>query len=63
MIGQRFDANGAHFAFTDRWGGVSAVPYVELNLGGAVGTTPKPYGPTARAPPGPSGSTRPGWSG
>lgn len=29
--------NGAHFAFTDRWGGVSAVPYEELNLGGAVG--------------------------
>jgi YfiH family protein len=30
-------ASGAHFAFTDRWGGVSAVPYEELNLGGAVG--------------------------
>jgi hypothetical protein len=29
--------NGAHFAFTDRWGGVSAVPYEQLNLGGAVG--------------------------
>ena len=29
--------NGAYFAFTDRWGGVSAVPYEELNLGGAVG--------------------------
>ncbi|WP_404828803.1 peptidoglycan editing factor PgeF [Streptomyces dioscori] len=29
--------SGAHFAFTDRWGGVSAVPYAELNLGGAVG--------------------------
>ncbi|WP_392875317.1 peptidoglycan editing factor PgeF [Streptomyces sp. LN499] len=28
---------GAHFAFTDRWGGVSAAPYGELNLGGAVG--------------------------
>ncbi|WP_306326134.1 peptidoglycan editing factor PgeF [Streptomyces venezuelae] len=41
MIGQRFDANGAHFAFTDRWGGVSAVPYVELNLGGAVGDDPE----------------------
>ncbi|AJF64726.1 peptidoglycan editing factor PgeF [Streptomyces vietnamensis] len=40
MIGQRFDANGAHFAFTDRWGGVSAVPYEELNLGGAVGDEP-----------------------
>ncbi|WP_442816612.1 peptidoglycan editing factor PgeF [Streptomyces sp. NBC_01304] len=33
-------ANGAHFAFTDRWGGVSAVPYAELNLGGAVGDDP-----------------------
>jgi YfiH family protein len=32
--------NGAHFAFTDRWGGVSAVPYGELNLGGAVGDDP-----------------------
>ncbi|GGU89588.1 laccase domain protein [Streptomyces litmocidini] len=40
MIGHRFDANGAHFAFTDRWGGVSAVPYEELNLGGAVGEEP-----------------------
>ncbi|MER5944625.1 peptidoglycan editing factor PgeF [Streptomyces sp. NPDC001904] len=30
-------ASGAHFAFTDRWGGVSAAPYEELNLGGAVG--------------------------
>ncbi|MCX4822470.1 peptidoglycan editing factor PgeF [Streptomyces sp. NBC_01142] len=29
--------SGAHFAFTDRWGGVSAVPYEQLNLGGAVG--------------------------
>ncbi|GAB3178294.1 peptidoglycan editing factor PgeF [Streptomyces incanus] len=28
---------GAHFALTDRWGGVSAAPYAELNLGGAVG--------------------------
>ncbi|MEU9008269.1 peptidoglycan editing factor PgeF [Streptomyces sp. NPDC048479] len=33
-------ASGAHFAFTDRWGGVSAVPYDELNLGGAVGDDP-----------------------
>ncbi|MFE7752084.1 peptidoglycan editing factor PgeF [Streptomyces sp. NPDC057428] len=31
---------GAHFAFTDRWGGVSAAPYAELNLGGAVGDDP-----------------------
>ncbi|MEU6662929.1 peptidoglycan editing factor PgeF [Streptomyces sp. NPDC046821] len=37
MIGQRDHASGAHFAFTDRWGGVSAAPYEELNLGGAVG--------------------------
>ncbi|NGO13343.1 peptidoglycan editing factor PgeF [Streptomyces sp. HC44] len=39
-MAHRFDtstAGGAHFAFTDRWGGVSAVPYEELNLGGAVG--------------------------
>ncbi|MEU9183524.1 peptidoglycan editing factor PgeF [Streptomyces sp. NPDC048484] len=43
MIGQRSAAgtvSGAHFAFTDRWGGVSAVPYEELNLGGAVGDDP-----------------------
>ncbi|GAB7107791.1 peptidoglycan editing factor PgeF [Streptomyces phaeofaciens JCM 4814] len=32
---------GAHFAFTDRWGGVSAAPYEELNLGGAVGDDPE----------------------
>ncbi|BBC37226.1 Laccase domain protein [Streptomyces graminofaciens] len=37
MIGQTDSRSGAHFAFTDRWGGVSAAPYVELNLGGAVG--------------------------
>ncbi|NEB74793.1 peptidoglycan editing factor PgeF [Streptomyces sp. SID14478] len=37
MIGQRDNDSGAHFAFTDRWGGVSAAPYEELNLGGAVG--------------------------
>lgn len=34
------DASGAHFAFTDKWGGVSAVPYEQLNLGGAVGDDP-----------------------
>ncbi|WP_171171724.1 peptidoglycan editing factor PgeF [Streptomyces sp. I05A-00742] len=33
-------ASGAHFASTDRWGGVSAAPYAELNLGGAVGDDP-----------------------
>ncbi|MFG2812173.1 peptidoglycan editing factor PgeF [Streptomyces sp. NPDC048410] len=40
MIGQRGHVSGAHFAFTDRWGGVSAAPYAELNLGGAVGDDP-----------------------
>ncbi|MCX5556974.1 peptidoglycan editing factor PgeF [Streptomyces sp. NBC_00038] len=43
MIGQRSGTStvsGAHFVFTDRWGGVSAVPYEELNLGGAVGDDP-----------------------
>lgn len=43
MIGRRSGTStvsGAHFAFTDRWGGVSAVPYEELNLGGAVGDDP-----------------------
>ncbi|MEU3050606.1 MULTISPECIES: peptidoglycan editing factor PgeF [unclassified Streptomyces] len=34
------DESGAHFAFTDRWGGVSAAPYERLNLGGAVGDDP-----------------------
>lgn len=41
MIGQHSTVSGAHFAFTDRWGGVSAVPYEELNLGGAVGDDPQ----------------------
>ena len=40
MIGHSTAADGAHFAFTDRWGGVSAVPYDSLNLGGAVGDDP-----------------------
>jgi YfiH family protein len=40
VIGQRDTVSGAHFAFTDRWGGVSAAPYEELNLGGAVGDDP-----------------------
>lgn len=40
MIGQRGHVSGAHFGFTDRWGGVSAAPYEELNLGGAVGDDP-----------------------
>lgn len=37
MIRQHETLSGAHFAFTDRWGGVSAAPYEQLNLGGAVG--------------------------
>jgi YfiH family protein len=41
VIGQRDTVSGAHFAFTDRWGGVSAAPYEELNLGGAVGDEPQ----------------------
>ncbi|MFD6436548.1 peptidoglycan editing factor PgeF [Streptomyces venezuelae] len=41
MISKHSTASGAHFAFTDRWGGVSAVPYEELNLGGAVGDDPE----------------------
>ncbi|MEV5280141.1 peptidoglycan editing factor PgeF [Streptomyces sp. NPDC006692] len=40
MIREQDTVSGAHFAFTDRWGGVSAVPYEELNLGGAVGDDP-----------------------
>lgn len=40
MIRQHESGSGAHFAFTDRWGGVSAVPYAGLNLGGAVGDDP-----------------------
>lgn len=44
MIGQRESVSGAHFAFTDRWGGVSAAPYEELNLGGAVGDDPEAVG-------------------
>ncbi|WP_371615473.1 peptidoglycan editing factor PgeF [Streptomyces sp. NBC_00454] len=40
MTLEQHSESGAHFAFTDRWGGVSAVPYEELNLGGAVGDDP-----------------------
>ncbi|WP_330295971.1 peptidoglycan editing factor PgeF [Streptomyces sp. NBC_00503] len=40
MTLEHHSESGAHFAFTDRWGGVSAVPYEELNLGGAVGDDP-----------------------
>lgn len=41
MIRQHDTESGAHFAFTDRWGGVSAAPYDTLNLGGAVGDDPQ----------------------
>ncbi|MEU5132327.1 peptidoglycan editing factor PgeF [Streptomyces californicus] len=47
MIGQHpavAVTGGAHFAFTDRWGGVSSAPYGELNLGGAVGDDPAAVG-------------------
>ncbi|QHC21648.1 peptidoglycan editing factor PgeF [Streptomyces sp. GS7] len=44
MIGQQHHESGAHFAFTDRWGGVSAAPYEQLNLGGAVGDDPAAVG-------------------
>ncbi|NGO73994.1 peptidoglycan editing factor PgeF, partial [Streptomyces boncukensis] len=37
MIGRHETVSGAHFAFTDRWGGVSAAPYEQLNLGDRVG--------------------------
>jgi polyphenol oxidase len=38
MISRHIDLDdSAHFAFTDRWGGVSTSPFGELNLGGAVG--------------------------
>ncbi|THA26877.1 peptidoglycan editing factor PgeF [Streptomyces sp. RKND-216] len=40
MIGLHDTLSGAHFAFTDRWGGVSAAPRDTLNLGGAVGDDP-----------------------
>ncbi|MBB1244133.1 peptidoglycan editing factor PgeF [Streptomyces durbertensis] len=40
MIVSQSTPGGAHFAFTDRWGGVSAAPYGTLNLGGAVGDEP-----------------------
>ncbi|MCW2872123.1 peptidoglycan editing factor PgeF [Actinacidiphila oryziradicis] len=40
MIRQSSTPSGAHFAFTNRWGGVSAAPYESLNLGGHVGDDP-----------------------
>ncbi|MCF2531308.1 peptidoglycan editing factor PgeF [Yinghuangia soli] len=41
MFSLRTAASGVHFAFTDRWGGESAAPYGELNLGGHVGDDPR----------------------
>ncbi|MFJ6724126.1 peptidoglycan editing factor PgeF [Streptomyces sp. NPDC091281] len=49
MIGQHRHASGAHFAFTDRWGGVSAAPYEQLNLGGAVGDDTAAVGANRKA--------------
>lgn len=40
MIGMKVHLPGATVAATTRWGGVSAAPYAELNLGGAVGDEP-----------------------
>lgn len=40
MFSHRSEHLGAHFAFTDRWGGVGTAPYDELNLGGHVGDAP-----------------------
>jgi YfiH family protein len=37
---QQLVPGGARFAFTDRWGGASAVPYDSLNLGLHVGDDP-----------------------
>jgi YfiH family protein len=40
VIERQSTDSGARFAFTDRWGGVSAAPYDSLNLGAAVGDDP-----------------------
>lgn len=40
MITRESTASGAHFAFTDREGGVSAAPRASANLGDAVGDDP-----------------------
>ncbi|MFC1434788.1 peptidoglycan editing factor PgeF [Streptacidiphilus sp. N1-3] len=41
MISRRIDLDeSAHFAFTDRWGGVSTSPFQELNLSPDVGDRP-----------------------
>lgn len=63
MISPHSTVSGAHFAFTDRWGGVSAVPYEELNLGGAVGDDPQAVRTNRDLAAKSSGSTRPGSSG
>ncbi|MDT0309182.1 peptidoglycan editing factor PgeF [Streptomyces sp. DSM 44917] len=39
-IAEESTVGGAHFAFTGRWGGVSAAPFDTLNLGDAVGDDP-----------------------
>ncbi|UGQ10064.1 peptidoglycan editing factor PgeF [Yinghuangia sp. ASG 101] len=41
MFSLRSEEHGVHFAFTDRWGGVGAAPYDELNLGAHVGDEPR----------------------
>ncbi|WP_067226246.1 peptidoglycan editing factor PgeF [Streptomyces sp. NBRC 109706] len=40
MITRQSPASGAHYAFTDVRGGVSAAPYATANLGDAVGDDP-----------------------
>ncbi|MDT0264982.1 peptidoglycan editing factor PgeF [Streptomyces sp. DSM 44915] len=40
MIARESVASGAHFAFSDSRGGVSAAPYASANLGDAVGDDP-----------------------
>jgi polyphenol oxidase len=41
MLRAHDEIGAARFAFTDRFGGVSAAPYAELNLGGHVGDHPE----------------------
>lgn len=41
MFTLRAEDRGAHFAFTDRWGGTGTAPYDALNLGGHVGDDPR----------------------
>ena len=53
---------GARFAFTDRYGGVSAAPYDELNLGDHVGDDPAAVADNRAGWRPRSASTRPGSS-